>query len=497
MPVTDTHDIVILSDLHMSAGYDSRTGTFHRNEDFFYDGAFYRFVEHYLDEAKRSSRLLRFVILGDFFDFLQVPLDEETGAGATSSESSVLRLERIGDGHRAVFTALARLIHEGHQIDIVFGNHDVELVWPAVQAKMRKIIVDHAAPEADVADRLRFHPWLLYFPGVLYAEHGQQYDGINSFANLVDPFLPDNDKLIEIPLGSFFVRYMFNYFEQEDPFADNIKPPTKYIGWALRHRPLRGLYLLWKYAQFFVRSLPKRSSLTGSEQENRRNAYAAQKIPRIAESIGLPAETLVAIDQLASRPALSDLRSQLNAIVFRPLIPAAVTLGAAVTVSQGTRKLPNQARWSVRALALAGALAWRERQAFLPATDQRGYLLTAAEKVHELLTLGGHQVPVYVFGHTHAADHARLGSDDDSPHYFNSGTWTPIVPESVNLLAARELLTFVEIKRDPKTGAVVPRLLVWNDDAGRADPHLQFMTTTQTAHPSILNTIKEKAQAAV
>ncbi len=37
MTVPDDFDVVILSDLHMSAGYDPRTGMFHRNDGYLCD----------------------------------------------------------------------------------------------------------------------------------------------------------------------------------------------------------------------------------------------------------------------------------------------------------------------------------------------------------------------------------------------------------------------------------------------------------------------------
>lgn len=497
MLTPNDHDIVILSDFHMSSGYDARTGTFHRNEDFFYDDAFGRFLDHLIKEAEDSHRLWRLIVLGDFFDFLQVPIDEEPASGATSSEASVLRLERIGTGHSGVFAALARFVRAGHHVDFVYGNHDIELVWPDMQVRVRQLVAALGAGDVDLETQIVFHAWIVYIPGLLYAEHGQQYDGINSFATLTEPFLPDAQNLIELPLGSFFVRYMFNHIEQLDPFSDNVKPPTRYIGWALRNHPAFGLFTTWKYAQFFVRALPKRSSLTSNERRDRRELYSREILPRSADTIGLPVETLVAIDGMASIPALSSLRSQLNAILFRPLIPAALLVAAVVGVYQVTRPLSDTLRRTVRGLAIACGLAWHDRQKFRPASDSREYLMTTAQRVNQLLTESGHEVPVYVFGHTHSAAHARLGAEDGSPHYFNTGTWTPIVPESISLLSSRELFTFVRITINPSTGEVVPRLLVWNDASGREEPLPLLATTTETEKPTIVSTIRDKAQAAL
>ncbi|MDP9485702.1 MAG: MFS transporter [Actinomycetota bacterium] len=48
-------DIIILGDLHMSSGRGESIGTFDRNEGFFYDGAFERFVDHLLSRAREEG----------------------------------------------------------------------------------------------------------------------------------------------------------------------------------------------------------------------------------------------------------------------------------------------------------------------------------------------------------------------------------------------------------------------------------------------------------
>ena len=53
---------------------------------------------------------------------------------------------------------------------------------------------------------------------------------------------------------------------------------------------------------------------------------------------------------------------------------------------------------------------------------------------------------------------------------MNSGTWTPTVPAAFELLGARETFSFVQVTRERGTGRPVPRLMVWNDNAGRAEP---------------------------
>jgi hypothetical protein len=116
-------------------------------------------------------------------------------------------------------------------------------------------------------------------------------------------------------------------------------------------------------------------------------------------------------------------------------------------------------------------LVWRERQSMRSPTSQpTGYLHRTARRIRRILTRAGRGVPVYVFGHTHAPEQVPLTTERRPPYYMNAGTWTPTVPASFELLGAREMFGFVQITRERGTGRPVARLMVWNDNAGRAEP---------------------------
>ncbi len=474
MPQDAGYSLAIVSDLHMSAGYNRRTGTYDRNEDFFYDGAFGRFVDDLLRRAAAEARRWRLVILGDFVDFLQVTPAADQSPGETSSAATVAKLETIAQGHAEVFAALGRLVAAGHRVDIVIGNHDVEFVWADVQRRFKELVAERAV--GDVAERIAFHPWIFYIPGVVYAEHGQQYDGVNSFTTPLQPFLQEQPELIELPLGSFFVLYLFNYIERIDPFADNVKPVTRYLAWALRTHPVVALSTLGYHVHFFLRVLRKTSNLTTDEREQRRARYRGEVLQPYAEMIGLPAYVVEELDRLAAVPALSSKWRQLQAIVLGPLLPGVPVLAALVALYHALQRIRPSARSFLTLLLGIGALVWRERRMLRPPTQSGSYLLRAARQIHERLDRANAAVPAYVFGHTHTAELAPLADTAEPVRYFNSGTWTPLVPQSFELLGTRERFTFVQIARDPVTGQVVAALLLWNDAAGRAEPLPLLMT---------------------
>src|SRR5437762_2947362 len=242
MPPDDGRDIAIVSDLHLCAGYNERTGAFSRREDFFYDGAFARFLAHLRRRADEEGRRWRLVILGDFFDYLQ---------------------------------------------------------------------------------------------GVLYAEHGHQYDDVNSFPFQLRPFAEDDPGQTDLPLGSYFVSYLFNQIESIDPFADNVRPVTSYLVWALRVHPVRTLSTLGFHLRLLVAVLRRSKDQTPIELQARRDAYRRELLPAYAESVGLDYDAVVAIDRLAATPAMTNKLRQLQAIILGPLVDVAPAIAGAVAIYVG------------------------------------------------------------------------------------------------------------------------------------------------------------------
>jgi hypothetical protein len=266
------------------------------------------------------------------------------------------------------------------------------------------------------------------------------------------------------------VLYLFNHIERIDPFADNVKPVTRYLTWALRTRPLLALATLGYHLRFLSLVLRKTNPMSHAEQEARRERYRAEVVRLYAAEIGLPADALESLDRMAAVPALSSRWRQIGALLAHPAL-AVLPLGVGLTgIYQTLRRLQATRRSFVALVIALLVMVWRERHLLRPATDPGSYLHRAARQIHALLATHGLDVPAYVFGHTHTAERAPLADDDEMPRYFNSGTWTPIVPQTFDLLGTRERFTFVQITRDPDTGAVLAELLLWNDHAGRIEP---------------------------
>ena len=176
--------LAVVADLHLAAGDD---------DPFTDDRRFATAVADLVSSV--GGERFRLVLLGDTFDFPAVTLQGRRVTPATLPQEATQKVERIIAAHPTVMAALGGVVAAGHRIDLVAGNHDMELVMPPVQERLREAL------GAD-QDAVRIHPWMLYVPEVLYAEHGQQHHDFNRFPWLGAASPPASGRL-PVPAGSY------------------------------------------------------------------------------------------------------------------------------------------------------------------------------------------------------------------------------------------------------------------------------------------------------
>lgn len=189
MPEPTLEQLVLVSDLHLGGGG--------RHERFRQDRDFTDFCHHLAGRPPTVAGARRLAVLGDFLELLEVRAGEE-GRLASSVTIALARLDRIVDAHAGVFAAVADLVDAGWGIDVVIGNHDIDLIRPALQHRLGELLGKGRRHESPV----RFHPWILHVPGLLYAEHGSQYHDINWFPELLWAAGRHGDGPIRHPLGA-------------------------------------------------------------------------------------------------------------------------------------------------------------------------------------------------------------------------------------------------------------------------------------------------------
>jgi predicted phosphodiesterase len=165
-----------------------------------------------------ADRPWRLVIGGDFIDFsgmsvmaeaheiVTAPTEEEIAHGlGGAADHSLAKLRRVMAHHASVMQSLAEFVAAGNQLVIVRGNHDIDWHWDCVQTEFTSRLAALAGvPEGAV----EFAPWFYYEEGVLYLEHGHQYDSYCSHEHVLYPMAPGDPRRMALSLSDVLVRYI-------------------------------------------------------------------------------------------------------------------------------------------------------------------------------------------------------------------------------------------------------------------------------------------------
>lgn len=123
--MNDIEDLIVLSDIHLSAERDR--GLFRADAEL---AAFLGWI------AEETPA--RVILAGDVFDYL-VPSDGETMIAPIDPAAALARTGVIVRHHDEVFDALTRLASsERHELWIMSGNHDPELLFSNVREALQK-----------------------------------------------------------------------------------------------------------------------------------------------------------------------------------------------------------------------------------------------------------------------------------------------------------------------------------------------------------------------
>src|SRR5687768_8900308 len=131
-------NILVVSDLHFGEELLPGATTERRNAVELGARAFKDFLRYHA-VRRLGGRPWRLVIAGDLFDFMSVVVPSTRELPARTADERAFGLDRgvragltrmrmICENHRELLAEMARFAAAGHYLDIIVGNHDLELL---------------------------------------------------------------------------------------------------------------------------------------------------------------------------------------------------------------------------------------------------------------------------------------------------------------------------------------------------------------------------------
>ena len=172
-----------------------------------------------------NSDDVELIINGDCFEFLFMEPHDHEKQGITYPAIALAKLERVIEGHRPFFDTLKHFISQpGRHITFIIGNHDVELAFENVQARISDVICN----EPELKGRVNFCHAFFYRPlRDVHIEHGNQHDFWNCITCLWDeqgqPLTLNPDKIM-LPLGTQYIQRAAYPIYVQYPYFDYFEP---------------------------------------------------------------------------------------------------------------------------------------------------------------------------------------------------------------------------------------------------------------------------------
>lgn len=164
------------------------------------------------------------IINGDCFDFLAIP--PYVAHGTMDTGTALGKLETILSAHRPFFETLQRFITlPGRYVTFLVGNHDIELFFDEVQARIREAIYNGTREQGQ---DIYFCHTSFYRPLLdVYIEHGSQYDFWNHASGIWDahgqPYQP-KPATITLPIGTQYFQRASHPISVGYPYFDHFEP---------------------------------------------------------------------------------------------------------------------------------------------------------------------------------------------------------------------------------------------------------------------------------
>lgn len=424
---------IVLSDIHLGSDiveHRSKKRGPRRSREIDRDLA--KLIHHYRQTPPRGRRW-HLVVAGDFIDFIGMtvsphqheletePSQEERAHGlGNAPDHARIKLHRVLERHPTVFTALAELVADGHALTMIHGNHDVELYWEPVQKELKSALYRHAQGSRESVnreafeERVDFAPWFFYREGIVWIEHGHQYDPFCAFLHPIVPLSPSDPRRILRGLSDTLLRFVVRPTEGLVEHGHEEMGIVDYLafGFRLGLRGLIDLFLRFARAVFELFRLQREH--VSKDAETLRVEHE-RRMMLLAEATRIGIDRIRALMALQAPPVTASIRGILKSVLLdRLALGLGASLALFVLAVLGLQR--GEYLWG----ALWVAIAWAMAHSHL--SRQRNI-----DPGDELIERAGHlarlfPAPFVVMGHTHSP--MKVPIANGSATYVNLGSWS-------------------------------------------------------------------------
>lgn len=421
---------LVLSDLHLTTvePLDPERPLWRRykQRDLIYDDK----LAAMLDDARAQVQgPLEVVFNGDVFDFdavtdlpapsmhLHASYMERIRGLAPHEAKSLFKLQRILADHPTFVAAVRRLTAAGTRVVFVVGNHDLELLWPSVQATL-----EHALTPDRANGEVRIVEWFYRSGEDTLIEHGHQYD---SYCVCDDPLWPtirlteDSAPRIRLPFGSYASRVLVNGMGVINPHNDQtwLLSFGGYVLYFWNHvarvQPL--LPLTWMWSSLMTLILSVRDGFLPAEVDPR---ALEERVEDVATKAQASPAMVRALYALRVHPAFfTPWRIAQELWVDRLLLFLLIVVGS----FQAMATLNVLFGWGLQAWLATIVLLFPPFLLYAQGIEPEARAVDRAVHARATLIAGIANVERLVLGHTHVARHTTV----EPLEYLNPGTWSP------------------------------------------------------------------------
>jgi UDP-2,3-diacylglucosamine pyrophosphatase LpxH len=442
-------------------------------------------LDHYR-ENREDGRPWRVVIAGDFIDLvgmsisapevaLQTPLseDDHTHGLGSAEDHAAFKMRAVAQRHDALFRRLAAFVEAGHSLVFIRGNHDVEMYWESVQRAFLDALVTRTSFANDAAEtrvqfesRIEFRHWFFYVDGLLYVEHGHQYDATCAYHHQLAPRSPRDPRRISYSFSDILLRYVVRPTRELAADGHDNASMFDYIRLAFS----LGIHGCAKLGYRFFSAVGRMvSAWRDHVSEHAQNVKAEhdRHLQQIASGFRLSLDKLRAMTKLWATPVTGRL-SSIFRTVFLDGLAAGLMACSVFALLAALQVLPWM--WLPPVLVALGVsiVVYMKLSRVL---DPHAALKLGAKRLAELMP-----ARYVVMGHTHRPAMEAL---TPATTYVNLGNWTV---DLLNEGAMTAPCTHLVI-RQGESGHAEARLCGWDGQLGARVLHRDALASTVAEGP--------------